>query len=288
MSPAGLFSYANITVMIIAALVVFGVIFGSFINALVWRLKEQSKKPKAKSKNLSITHGRSICPNCRHALAWYDLVPVFSWLYLRGRCRYCKKPISYQYPAVELVLAAVFVLSYVYWPLDLRGGQIILFIAWLASCVGLLALFVYDLKWMLLPNKIIYSTLATAVLGKLVFLVGYEPDKLHSAGMWVLSVLAASGIFWALYAVSGGKWIGYGDVRLGLITGTLLQTPLKSLLMIFIASVIGCLLVLPTIFTGKRELSAKVPYGPFLITATFICGLFGQSIIDWYNHLLGF
>lgn len=268
--------------MLIVALIFFGLCFGSFVNALVWRVKQNSKR-NIKTK-LSIWNGRSMCPHCKHQLAAKDLVPVFSWLYLRGRCRYCKKPIE-DTPLVEVGTAAVFALSYLYWPYSLQGGQIVLFIAWLVASVGLMALLVYDLKWMLLPNKIIYPTLAIAVIGKLIYLIGYEDNKLHSALMWLLSVLVASGIFWILYVVSSGKWIGYGDVRLGLITGTLLQTPLKSLLMIFIASVIGCLVMLPIIFAKKRQLSASIPYGPFLITATWICGLFGQGIIDWYKRV---
>lgn len=271
--------------MIIIYLLILGLCLGSFINALVWRLKENSRKSKVESRKLSIFTGRSICPKCHHELAWYDLVPVFSWLYLRRRCRYCKIPISIQYPIVELATAAVFVLSYIYWPQQLHGGQLVLFITWLASSVGLMALLVYDLKWMLLPNGIIYPTLLIAVAGKLAYLIGYEPHKLHSTGLWALSVLVASGVFWLLYMVSKGKWIGYGDVRLGLITGTLLQTPLKSLLMIFLASVIGCLAILPLISAGKRQLSAKIPYGPFLITATFVCLLFGDSLIDWYKRV---
>jgi prepilin signal peptidase PulO-like enzyme (type II secretory pathway) len=259
--------------MNIAVLAVLGASFGSFVNALVWRLHTKRDWVRA----------RSQCPHCGHQLATLDLVPVISWLALRGRCRYCKKPISVQYPIVELAATAVFVMSYIYWPQSLQGGQIVLFVTWLACCIGLLALLVYDLKWMLLPNNLIYPTLAVAVAGKLAYLVGFEPHKWHSLAMWLLSVLAASGIFWLLFMASGGKWIGYGDVRLGWLTGTLLQTPAKSLLMIFVASLIGTLMILPLIALGKRQLSAKIPYGPFLIAATFLCLLFGDSIINWYK-----
>ena len=260
-------------ILMIAVLSFLGLCLGSFVNALVWRLRNKKDWVKA----------RSQCPSCKHQLAALDLIPVLSWLFLRGLCRYCKKPISVQYPLVELAAAIVFVLSYIYWPHSLQGGQLVLFVTWLACSVGLLALLVYDLKWLLLPNNILYPTLIIAITGKLVYLIGFEPNKPHAAVMWGLSVLAASGIFWLLFLVSGGKWIGYGDVRLGWLTGTLLQTPVRSLLMIFIASVIGTLLVLPLIGAGKRRLSAKIPYGPFLITATFICLLFGDSIVNWYK-----
>lgn len=271
--------------MIYGFLLVFGVCLGSFVNALVWRVMQNHKKGK-KSARLSIMNGRSMCPHCRHQLNAADLVPVLSWLWLRGRCRYCSKPISVQYPLVELALAAVFVLSYVFWPQSLHGGQMVLFITWLAASVGLLALFLYDFKTMLLPNSIIYPTLAVAVAGRLTYLIGYQSDKPHAAVQWLLGVAVASGIFAALYFTSQGRWIGFGDVRLGLITGTLLASPSNAVLMIFLASVLGTFAALPQM--GKKGgMTAKIPYGPFLITATAICVLFGVSIIDWYKRLSG-
>lgn len=261
--------------LILLILAVYGLIFGSFINALIWRIKNKKDYVKA----------RSQCPNCGHHLAAKDLVPVLSWLSLRGRCRYCSKPISAQYPLVELAGGLIFVLSYIYWPQPLHGGQWVLLVTWLAASVGLLALLVYDLKWMLLPSRILYPTFFVAFLGQLVYLICFEDNKLHAAINWALSVLVASGLFWLLFTVSKGRWIGYGDVRLGLITGTLLQTPAKSLLMIFLASILGTAAILPLLAGGRAKLSAKIPYGPFLITASFICLLFGDSLINWYKNL---
>src|SRR4051812_5509965 len=118
-----------------------GLCLGSFVSALVWRTRARSTG-KRKS-NPSIFNGRSMCPKCRHLLSVWDLIPVVSWLWLRGRCRYCKKPIE-DSPLVELAMAAVFVTSYAFWPQPLHGGQILLFVTWLACSVGLLALLVYD------------------------------------------------------------------------------------------------------------------------------------------------
>ena len=156
-------------------LLIFGLALGSFVNALVWRLHEQAQlnKPKGKSKTkkiltreqLSISKGHSMCPHCHNTLAPRDLVPVLSWLSLRGKCRYCHKPINWQYPAVEIATATLFIASYVFWPgegafADLSSG--INFIAWLAILTGFVALFVYDLKWMLLPNRLVYPMLLLA------------------------------------------------------------------------------------------------------------------------------
>jgi prepilin signal peptidase PulO-like enzyme (type II secretory pathway) len=277
--------------MLVAIIILawFGLAFGSFVNALVWRVHEQgkAKNRKNKSVNLSIVNGRSICPNCRHILAWYDLIPLFSWLALRGRCRYCKKPVSKQYPLVEVAQSLVFVLSYIWWPGGLHGGgDWTLFITWLATSVGLMALLVYDARWMLLPNRILYPTFYIALAGRLVYLIGFEGNKAHALLMWILSVAVSSGIFWILFVVSKGKWIGFGDIRLGLVTGTLLASPSKSFLMIMLGSLLGTLFILPALLLGKKKMASKLPYGPFLIAGTFIALFFGDKILDWYSNFL--
>lgn len=281
--------------MIVAVILLawLGLCFGSFVNALVWRLYQQSKTKNRKSKtgklqssNYSILKGRSMCPSCKHVLAWYDLIPVLSWLGLGGRCRYCKKPISWQYPVVELAMAVVFVFSYIWWPGGLHHtGDWVLFVTWLAVSVGLLALLVYDARFMILPNRIIYPVFMIAAVGRLIYIIGFAPHKWHDFLFWMASVAVASGIFWVLFVVSNGKWIGFGDVRLGLITGTVLADPAKSFLMIFLGSILGTLFILPALALGKKKLTSKLPYGPFLITATFITVLFGSNILHWYKQL---
>jgi prepilin signal peptidase PulO-like enzyme (type II secretory pathway) len=274
--------------MLVIAVILFilGLALGSFVNALVWRLHEQTK-PRAKKTDLSILKGRSICPHCRRRLSWYDLIPIISWLWLRGQCRYCRNPISVQYPVVELLMGLIFALSYLFWPEPLHlSGQWILLATWLGCSVGLIALAVYDLRWMLLPNKLIYPTLLLAVIGRLAFITAFEKHLLHALLLWLFSVVIASGVFLALFIVSDGKWIGYGDVRLGLITGTLLADPQKSLAMLFLASLIGTLIILPGLARGNKSLASKLPYGPFLISATAILVVFGDSLLNWYKNLI--
>lgn len=275
--------------MIILLLIVTGLGLGSFVNALVWRVHQQEKaKSRAAKQKLSIMRGRSMCVHCKHQLATADLVPILSWLWLKGRCRYCKKPIPWQYPAVELATVLVFIGSYIFWPVTLNTtGAWLLFITWLASSVGLMALLVYDLKWMLLPNRIIYPTFFVAFIGRLSYIIFFAEGKAHSLWFLAFSLVISSGVFWLMFQVSRGQWIGFGDVRLGLITGTLLADPAKSATMIFIASLLGSLVALPGLITGKKTMSSKLPYGPFLIVATAIVLIFGAPIIDWYKSLLG-
>lgn len=269
--------------MVFVVLATLGLAFGSFINALVWRVHQQ----ETAGSEVSILSGRSQCPKCGRELAPKDLIPILSWLILRGRCRYCGQAISVQYPLVEAATAAVFVISYSFWPGGVYGaGEQTLLVTWLATSVGLIALFIFDLRWMLLPNHIIYPTLAVAAAGRLAYILSFEPQKAHAFISWLLSVLVASGIFWLIFMVSSGKLIGYGDVRLGLIVGTVLVDPLKSILVIFFASLAGSLFMLPSLITKKSSLVSKLPYGPFLVLATFFVVLLGDQLIDWYRRLL--
>ncbi|HEU5004980.1 MAG TPA: prepilin peptidase [Candidatus Saccharimonadales bacterium] len=264
--------------MILVALLILGLILGSFINVLVERMHAGQ----------DFVHGRSHCDHCGHELAVWDLVPVLSWLSLAGRCRYCKAKVSWQHPAVEIIAGLLFAASYYWWPLGFSNlGSKALFAAWLISLVGLTALAIYDLKWMLLPSKIIYPTFAVAAAGRLIYLVTVEDHKPHALLLWAGSIVVASGFFLVLYIISQGKWIGYGDVRLGLVTGTLLAAPALSFLMIFLASVAGTLIAVPLLTLQKKNLSSRLPYGPFLIMATAVVMIFGQSLLDWYNRVLG-
>ncbi len=268
--------------MILAFLVIIGLCAGSFVSALVWRLHQREKG--IKDKKLSILKGRSMCSACGHELGVKDLVPVVSYLALRGRCRYCGKAIEDK-PVVELVAAAVFGFSYLFWPSAMADGQWLLLATWLLASVGLLALAVYDLRWMLLPNRVLYPTFVAALVGRLAYVIFYADHKAHSLVFLLLSWAVASGVFLLLFVVSQGRWIGFGDVRLGMITGTLLATPAKSFLMIFLASILGTLAVIPGLVSGKKNTNSKLPYGPFLIAATLAVVLFGDSILDWYQRV---
>ncbi len=312
--------------MVTAHILILGLVFGSFVNALVWRLHEQdllSKQPVIVSKlrnlqtvilnvmknlfviinrslsalgmttkvkssvsstqdRLSIISGRSMCPKCKHELSALDLIPVLSWLMLKGKCRYCRKPISSQYPIVELITGMIFVVSYLYWPLNLVGLiNFVLFGLWLSLLVGFMALTIYDLKWMLLPNRLIYPlSLLALIFAALNISSSSSPDT--AVIDTLLAVILGGGVFYILFQVSAGKWIGGGDVKLGWLLGLVLATPSKAVFMIFLASSLGTIYSLPLLISGKVKKQSIIPFGPFLIAATFIVVLFGQDIINWY------
>lgn len=280
-------------VMIIAVLTVLGLCFGSFVEALTWRLHQQDlpkKKRAASDKELSIATGRSMCPHCKHTLGALDLIPLFSWIALRGRCRYCKTPIGWQAPAIEAFMATLFVVSYAYWPRPLEGLGLFEFVLWLPALVGLVALLVYDLRWMLLPNRIVYPLTGLAliqVLGAALFLdAGFQ--YVLNAGF---GLLIAGGIFYVLFQISKGEWIGGGDVKLGFALGLILGSATSALMMLFIASLLGTLVALPGLVSKRLSRTSKLPFGPFLIIATIIIVLFGANLDAAYesiiNNMLG-
>lgn len=280
--------------MIIAVLLVVGLCMGSFVNALVWRLHEQESQKRKKKQDkkylqeLSVLKGRSMCPSCKHGLGVKDLIPVLSWLSLGGKCRYCKKPISAQYPVVELATAALFVGSYIWRPMPFTTAQTLLFVLWLPLLVGFMALIVYDFRWMLLPNRIVYPLAYIAGAFAVISVASAEKPGMALINT-TLAVIIGGGLFYALYQVSNGKWIGGGDVRLGWILGLIAGTPARSALFIFIAALLGTVISLPLMASHKMKRNSIIPFGPFLIIGLIIVQLFGHSILFWYQRtFLGF
>lgn len=275
--------------MIILVLIILGLCLGSFINALVWRIREQAKTKKKLTKqnnNLSILNGRSVCVHCGHKLASKDLIPVISWLWLRGKCRYCQKPISWQYPVVELCTALLFLVSFLWWPKQFLAEQPFLLAIWLAQLVVLIALAVYDVRWFLLPNRLMIILAGLVGLQLLVELLTVE-----SLSYWFFSniggMLVGGGIFWLIFQLSKGKWIGGGDVKLGFLFGLIVGHASLSFLVIFIASLIGTFLALPLLLVGRMKTTSKLPFGPMLITATILVKIFGTGLVNWYKTQIG-
>jgi len=259
--------------MIPLLLIILGLILGSFVNAFVWRIH----------KNKDWVNDRSECTHCHHKLGPLDLVPVLSWVMLGGKCRYCHKKID-DSPLVELSLPAVFLLSYFYWPMELAGRGLVEFVFWLVLLVGLLALTVYDLRWFLLPDKIVFPLVGLTFVGVLVSAI-MERD-IQIITMAVACALIISGIFYILFQLSKGTWIGGGDVKLALVLGLLCTSLLEPFLLLFTASVAGLIGSLPSIIKGKAKAKTQIPFGPFLIIGLIIVRLFGGSIISWYTGIL--
>jgi len=223
-----------------------------------------------------------MCSHCGHELAAKDLIPVVSWLWLRGRCRYCGVKIQ-DNPLVEVSTGLLFVLSYLWWPLPVHGIGLFQFIVWLLFVVAFVALATYDLKWFILPDRIVFPLIAIAA-AEVVITAVWRQDAWFALDA-MLGALTLSGIFYVLFQFSGGAWIGGGDVKLAIVLGLLAGSPVQSLLVLFFASVIGTLCSIPILLKGKKGLKVQVPFVPFLLAGTFLVVLFGQQIINWYTNL---
>jgi prepilin signal peptidase PulO-like enzyme (type II secretory pathway) len=284
-------------IVMYVVLAVLGLCLGSFAGASVWRLRaRQLVEDKAAGEKVDVKEfarleglahvkqakDRSRCLHCGHTLAWYDLLPLVSWLSLGGKCRYCHKRIGYFEPVMELAVAAFFVLSYALWPVDLSGWvPLVGFGAWLLAGVGLAILFAYDLRWFLLPNPVVFSVIGVAAIAAAAQLL--QTSDIAGA---LLNLLAAifilSGLYLILYIVSKGAWVGFGDVKLGLALALLLADWRLAFLALFAANLIGCIIVIPGMITGKIKRQTHIPFGPLLILGTLVAMFFGQTILNWY------
>lgn len=225
--------------------------------------------------------GRSECDSCKKTLGAADLVPVFSWLLNRGRCRQCHKKISIRYPLTEILTALAFWGSYLLWPESLAGFEVFKFIVWLGLVVAMVALVVFDIRWYLIPDRIMYPMILVAAV-----LVGIESiwfgGGTNLVRESVLGLATIGGLFYGLFVVSSGRWIGGGDVKLAFFFGILVGGPMKALLIVMLSSVAGTLLVLPLLGFKRVAMKTQIPFGPLLIAAGYFVFLVGNQIYDWY------
>ncbi len=229
-----------------------GLIFGSFLNA--WALRT--------IKNESINKGRSKCPQCNHQLSWRDLVPVLSWLILKGCCRYCHQKISWQYPVVEVVTALLFLGLYVKFGLSLN-----FFVASLVSSF-LILIFLTDTRAYVIPDIFVILGIVAA-LGVQFFLA-------TSITIVLLGALIGGGFFLLQYLFFGEEWVGIGDSGVGALVGALVGYPLIFTVLVGAYLSAGFVMVC-ALFFEKKQWFSKVPLGSFLVATAWVV---------WYCNLL--
>jgi len=252
---------------------VVGLCMGSFVNAFVWRLK----------KNKNWVTGRSVCTHCKHKLGFFDLIPILSFLMLRGKCRYCHKKID-DSPLTELLVAAVFAGSYYFWPFVLVEEGWVMLVVWLIAVVLLAAMFLYDIKWMILPDKLTYSLLGLAVVQLLILFVLRDFD-FETVKLALISAVVGGGLFHLIYLGSKGKYIGGGDVKLGYAYGLLLLDPILPWLSMVVASTSGSLIAIFLLANKKAKFGTKLPFGPMLIGGVIVAMLWGSKLWDQIGRL---
>ena len=276
--------------MIAGALLLLGVVLGSFAGAQVWRVRarqlrtdKQTGHPYDKHEwrqlrvllQGTLRDDRSRCLQCGHVLAWYDLLPVVSWLSTGGRCRYCQQFIGWFELVMELVLGVGLALSYLVWPWALPASGL-LFAVWVVVALVLMILAAYDAKWQLLPDPLNYGLMA---LGALFVLV--RMTTLHDVDLVSLTgaVALLAGLYGGLYAISRGAWIVFGDVKLCVGLALLLGDWRLAFMTLFFSNMLGCIIVLPGLARGQLNTRSQVPFGPLLIIGCVISLLFGGHIL---------
>ena len=244
---------------------IFGLIIGSFLNAVIYRLQS----------NESVACGRSRCFSCQHQLGFWDLIPVFSFIFLRARCRYCQQKISWQYPLVELATGGLFAWSYYYFFNNLifstvSSWYLVITLILISFC---LIIFVYDLRYYLVADQIVWPIVIIMLLGNIfIFHLSLLSLFFTAAGLMLF--------FWLQIVISHGHWLGSGDILLGLLMGVSLGWP-RGVIALLLAYWIGALIGLVLMLFKKKDLNSQIPFGPFLMLGLIITWFWGNQILTF-------
>ena len=265
-------------------MVLLGLAVGSFLNVVIGRLPIMLQRqwqaqcaalndqPVAPSERFNLALPNSHCPGCEHAIAWYDNIPLLSWLLLKARCRHCNTAISARYPLVETVTAAVFGLLYWNYGLSLD------LLMWCLFAALLICLLFIDVDHLLLPDQLTYLLLW---LGLLYAVLG-GPVPLEHA---VVGAIAGYGALWSVYwlfkLLSGKEGMGYGDFKLLAALGAWLGYSMLPLVVI-VAALSGAVLGVVWQRWQRQKHSQPIPFGPFLIAAAVVALLWGDMLLAQY------
>lgn len=237
----------------------YGIIIGSFLNVCIYRI------PKGES----IAYPPSHCGNCNNKLGWKDLFPVFSYLFLKGKCRYCGEKISIQYPLIEILNGVLYLSLYFKFGMNLSFVLMCLF-ASLLLVIGII-----DYKTQDIYDNTIYFGVILGVLfiGIEKYVGGVSPFN------YILGALVSAGILGLIVLVT--RAMGWGDVELVFIIGLFLGFP-NALLMLFLSIVIGGLVGGFLIITKIKSSKDYMAFGPYIALAGYITLLYGEQILNWY------
>lgn len=240
---------------------VFGLVFGSFFNVVGLRSPRDE----------TFVNDRSYCPNCRHSLSWYELIPVFSFLIQRGKCRNCNQRISFIYPTIELLTGFLFAFSYIQIGFELELVTAILLMSML------MIVLVSDITYMIIQNKVLLFFLPLFLIMR--FLVPLEPWWSSIVGGLVAFILLA-----IIIIVSRGG-MGAGDMKLFGVLGIVLGTS-KVLLAFFLSCLIGAIVGIFLLAFKIIKRKQPIPFGPYIIVAAILTYFYGDKMINWYLNFL--
>lgn len=243
------------------ALLVFGLALGSFVSMLSYRIP----------RGLSIT-GRSFCDHCQKKITWHENIPLLAY-FLFKKCRACNSKIPSRYPIIELLTAALFVLTGLLWP----GGLNFQLLLFLLAVVLLLTMTIIDFEHQLLPDMLTY------LLGFMLLVPLFIANE--SIFPHLLWGYLAFLFFLLIYLLSRGRGMGFGDVKLAFILGATLSLP-NVLVWIFLSFFIGALVGVMLLLAGHAKIGKPVPFGPFLMFSFWATVFWGKDIFVWYQGFL--
>ena len=237
-------------------------------------------------KEESILRGRSHCDKCKKTLKWYDLIPLLSFIILKGKCRYCSTPLSFYYPVVELTTGILFVVV-LFFVGSINVINFINFIFYLFLIGSFIVIFFADLKYGIIPDKIIFPAIAVAFLYFLINPFGFAQGE-HSSLVinHLFSAVGASLFFLLLFLITKGKGMGFGDVKFAFLMGLILGSPniIVGLYIAFLTgAIIGCILIL---WRKKRIFGTAIPFGPFLVIGSLTAIFFGDILAQTFLRVL--
>lgn len=277
----------------IAAAGILGLLVGSFLNVVILRLparlqhgwQREAKAILAEASGMAETPAEadidappgivrepSHCPNCKHPLAARDNIPVLSWLLLRGRCRYCKSPISPQYPLVEALTALLSAIVMAHFGPTLQGAAALLFTWVLVAASGI------DLRTQLLPDQLTQPLLWLGLLLSLAPLWVSPASAILGATLGYLSLWS---VYWAFRLLTGKEGMGYGDFKLLAALGAWMGTG-ALLPIVLISSIVGAVVGSAYLWLSRKGHGVPIPFGPYLATAGWIWLLAGPALTHWY------
>jgi prepilin signal peptidase PulO-like enzyme (type II secretory pathway) len=261
-------------------LFVFGLAIGSFLNVVATRYDGEHFLFGAK-----LIGGRSHCEHCKKTLRWFELVPLVSFVAQGGRCRSCKTRLSVQYPVVELISGLIFVFVPLAVGVDGLIASAIAAALWIAIFEALLVMSLVDIRLGIIPDEI---SIFLGAIGVVLMLIPLALFGGQGSGIALAQILGAAvaGIFFALLiAVTRGKGMGMGDLKLAIPLGLIFGWP-DIVLVLMLSFVIGAIAGLFAIAHGKNTMKGTLPFGPFLALGGAIVFFWGSQIIGWYLSLL--
>ena len=248
--------------MILPHILIFilGLVFGSFVAALTWRYPRQ----------ISIAKGRSFCPNCKRQIAWYDNIPLLSFLFLGGKCRNCRKKISFRYPLIEFSTGLGFLIIFLNF-----SSYYFQFIYSLILFLILILILVIDLEGKIIPDLFVFCGIGLAFF----YYIFVNGSSLFPN---LFTGLAASVLLLIIHLVTKGRGMGLGDVKLAVLGG-LIVGPRLFLVWLFLAFLTGAIVGSILILGRKAGFKSQIAFGPFLVLAIPLALIYGEKILFWIH-----